>query len=151
MPPDSAARSTTTEPGFICSTIAAVTSIGACRPGHGRRRDQRVGGRDVRGQQVALPGGAVLGHLACVAAGALERLELELDRHRAHRADLLGRRCPHVVRLDDRAEPLAGGDRLQPRDAGAEHDDLGGRDGAGRGHVEREEAAQPLAATIAQR
>ncbi len=33
LPPLSAARSTTTEPGFICSTIAWVTSIGAVRPG----------------------------------------------------------------------------------------------------------------------
>ena len=33
LPPVSAARSTTTEPGFICSTIADVTSIGAVRPG----------------------------------------------------------------------------------------------------------------------
>ena len=33
LPPVSAARSTTTEPGFICSTIALVTSSGALRPG----------------------------------------------------------------------------------------------------------------------
>ena len=33
LPPDSAARSTTTEPGFICFTMSAVTSTGACRPG----------------------------------------------------------------------------------------------------------------------
>ena len=33
LPPDSAARSTTTDPGFISSTIALVTSLGACRPG----------------------------------------------------------------------------------------------------------------------
>ena len=33
LPPVSTARSTTTEPGFIDSTIARVTSTGAGRPG----------------------------------------------------------------------------------------------------------------------
>ena len=33
LPPWSAARSTTTEPGFIPSTIAVVTRMGALRPG----------------------------------------------------------------------------------------------------------------------
>ena len=33
LPPDSDARSTITEPGFISATIAAVTSTGARRPG----------------------------------------------------------------------------------------------------------------------
>ena len=33
LPPDSEARSITTEPGFICSTIDRDTSIGAVRPG----------------------------------------------------------------------------------------------------------------------
>ena len=79
LPPLSAARSTTTEPGFICSTISRVTSIGACRPGTAavviRASAAAMYGRE----QLALPGGAVLGHLAGVAAGTLEGLELELD------------------------------------------------------------------------
>ena len=142
LPPVSAARSTTTEPGLHLLDH---------RAGHQHRRlpardggggDQRVGGGDVRRQQLALPGRAVLGHLAGVAAGALERLELEVDRLGAHRPDLLGGGGADVVRLDDGAEPLGGGDRLQPGDAGAEHDDLGRLDGAGGGHVQREEAAQ---------
>jgi hypothetical protein len=33
LPPRSAARSTITEPGFMLSTIARVTSFGAGRPG----------------------------------------------------------------------------------------------------------------------
>ena len=64
-------------------------------------------------------GGAVLGHLAGVAAGALQRLELELDRHGAHRADLLRGGRPDVVRLDDGTEPLgrwrSPGDRRRRR------------------------------------
>ena len=68
----------------------AVTSSGAARPGHGRGGDERVGVGDVRREQLALAGGAVLGHLAGVAAGALERLEVELDERRAHRAHLVG-------------------------------------------------------------
>ena len=110
--------------------------------GHGGGGDQRVGGGDVRREQLALPGRAVLGHLAGVAAGALEGLEVEVDGLGAHRPDLLGGGRAHVVGPDDRAEPLGRRDRLQAGDAGAEHDDLGGLDGAGRGHVQREEAAQ---------
>ena len=33
FPPCSAAKSTITEPGFICATISSVTSLGACLPG----------------------------------------------------------------------------------------------------------------------
>ena len=45
---------------------------------------------------------------------------------------------------DDRAEAAGGGDRLQPGHAGAEHEHLGGADGAGRGGEHREEARQLL-------
>ena len=119
-----------------------MTSRGAVRPGHGGGGDERVGVGDVRRQALHLQGGALLGHLAGVAAGALEGVQLQVDGLGAHRADLLRGRGAHVVRLDDRAEPLGRRDRLQAGDAGAEDDDLGGLDGAGRGHVEREEAAQ---------
>ena len=111
-------------------------------PRHGGGRDQRVGGGDERREQLALPCRAVLGHLAGVAAGALEGVEVEVDGLGPHRPDLLGGGRAHVVGPDDGAEPLGGRDGLQPRDAGAENDHLGGLDGAGRGHVEREEAAQ---------
>ncbi|MCY1241757.1 hypothetical protein D9M72_546780 [compost metagenome] len=33
LPPCAAARSTTTEPGFICATVASCSSTGALRPG----------------------------------------------------------------------------------------------------------------------
>ena len=55
LPPDSAARSTTTEPGFICSTIVGGDQQRRLPAGHGGGGDQRVGGGDVRRQQVALP------------------------------------------------------------------------------------------------
>ena len=50
--------------------------------GHRGGGDQRVRGGDVRREQLALTLGPVLGHLAGVAAGALERLQLQLDGDR---------------------------------------------------------------------
>ena len=146
LPPVSAARSTTTEPGFMPSTIAAVTSSGAARPGTAAVVISDVGGGDVRREQLALALGAVLGHLAGVAAGALDGVEVEVDERGAHRADLVGRGRAHVVRADDRAQPLGGGDRLQAGDARAEDEHPRGLDGAGGGHQQREELGQPVGA-----
>ncbi len=72
LPPVSAARSTTTDPGFICSTISRGDQQRRVPAGDGGGGDQHVGGGDVRRQQLALPLRAVLGHLAGVAAGALQ-------------------------------------------------------------------------------
>ena len=82
-------------------------------------------------------------HLPGVAAGALDRLQVQLDEGGAHRAHLVGGGGPHVVGLDDGAEPLGGRDRLQPGDPGPEHQHPGRRHGAGRGHEQREEPRQP--------
>ena len=142
LPPVSAARSTTTEPGFIASTISRGHQHRRLPAGHGRGGDQGIGIGDVRREQLALPGRPVLGHLARVAARTFQGLEVELDGLGAHRADLLGGGRADVVRLDHGAEPLGRGDRLETGDTGAEDDDLGRLDGAGGGHVQREEAAQ---------
>ena len=99
---------------------------------HRGGRDQRVGGGDVRGEQLALQPGPLLGHLPGVAAGALQRGQRQLDGHRAHRADLLGRGGAYVVALHHGTQPATGGDRLQPGHPGAEHDDLGRGHGARR-------------------
>ena len=48
---------------------------------------------------------------------------------------------PHVICLDDGAEPLGGADGLQARDADPEDQDVGGLGRAGRGRQEREVAA----------
>jgi hypothetical protein len=70
------------------------------------------------------------------------RVERELDELGAEALDLFLHRRPHVVRLHDGAEPLRRGDRLQPCDAGAEHQHLCGGERAGRGHEQREHLRQ---------
>ncbi len=110
--------------------------------GYGGGGDQRVRVGDVRRQHLALPVGPILGHLACVATRSLERLELEVDRLGTHRPDLLGGGRADVVRQDDRTQPLGRRDRLQPGDAGTEHDHLRGLHRAGGRHVQREETTQ---------
>ena len=65
----------------------------------------------------------LLGQLARVAAGGLGvGGALHLEELRAERLDLLLDRGADVERGHDRAEPARRGDRLQPRDARAEHE-----------------------------
>ena len=146
LPPVSAARSTITEPGFMFLTACSVTSSGARRPGHGGGRDDRVHLADLLGEQLALLLLLLLGQLAGVAAGGLGVLEahVELEEAGAERLDLLLDGRAHVEGLDDRAEAARGGDRLEAGHAGAEHEHLGGADGAGGGGEHREEAGQLL-------
>ena len=131
LPPASPARSTITEPGFMPSTASAVTSFGAGRPGHERGRDDHVEALDRVGQRLLLGGALLLGQLARVAALAAG-LEAEVEPLRAERFDLLGDLGPHVVAGRARAQPLGGRERLQARDADAQHQHLGGRDRARR-------------------
>jgi hypothetical protein len=60
---------------------------------------------------------------ACVLGVA--GLQRELDELGADALDVLLGRGPDVVGLDHRTQPLGGRDRLQPRDARADHEDLG--------------------------
>ena len=101
LPPDSAARSTTTDPGAICRIISVVTSSGAPSR-HGCCRDQGISGGNATGEQFALPLGAILGHLPGVATCALERRQRQLDRLRAHRSNLFCGRRAYVIALDHR-------------------------------------------------
>ena len=114
-------------PGLMPASISDVTSNGAGRPGTAAVVIRTSA--SARTARAARAGAAerVLGHLPRVAAGALERLQVQLDERRAHRAHLVGRAGSHVVRLDDGAEPLRGRDGLQPGDSGAQHQHLGRR------------------------
>jgi len=63
-----------------------------------------------------------------------------LDELSAQRLDLLLDIGAHVERFDDRAQTLGRGDRLQARDACAQHQQTRGFDGPGGGHQHRKEA-----------
>ena len=113
-------------------------------PGDGGGRDHDVGGGDLLADELPLAAQEVLGLLPGVTAFALLGLELELDEGRAEALHLVSCGRPDVVRADDGAEPARRRNRLQSGDAGAEHEDLGGRHGPGRRHVEGEELRQVL-------
>ena len=144
LPPRSAARSTTTEPGAIASTISVVTRIGARLAGDQRRGDDDVAAGDDLQHHLALPPVERFVLRLGVAALVLgvRRLERQLDELRAEALDLLLDRRADVVGLDLGAEPPRGGDRLQAGDAGADDEDARGGDRAGRGHQHREHARQ---------
>ena len=119
------------------------------RRGRRAARDQRRGDDDVllgdmRGDQRRLLGLVGVRHFLGVAArglGLLEFLVLDRDEFGAEQLDLLLGRGAHVGRGDDRAEAPGGRDRLQPGDADAHDEGLGGRHGAGRRHHHRKRAA----------
>ena len=143
LPPDSAARSTTTEPGFICSTIARGDQQRRLPAGHGGGGDQRVGGGDVRRRAARAAGRpgprSSRGRSRRRPRGSRARGRSDLAPIERISSAAAARTSYALTTAPSR---LARRDRLQPGDAGAEHDHLGGRDGAGRGHVQREEPAQ---------
>ena len=147
FPPVSAARSTITDPGRMASTAVAGISRGAGRPGTSAVVIDDVGVGDV------LPPAAAAGCACClrrergrVAPRVLGPADVQsqLDERRAQALDLLLDHRPGVEGGDDGAQPAGGRDRLQARDPGAQHEHLGGGDGAGGGHEHREEPGQPL-------
>ncbi len=75
-----------------------------------------------------------------VAAARGLGVDLLFDRYelRAEGFDLALRGRADVVRPHHRSQPARGGDRLQPRHAGAEHHDGRGADRSGRGHRQGE-------------
>ena len=111
-------------------------------PGNGGGRDDDVGCRDVRREQLLLSARAVFGELLRVAAARFGRAEVEVDERAADRADLVGGCRAHVVGRDDAAEPLGRRDRLQARDARAEHEHARGSEGSGGGHRHAEHAPE---------
>ena len=101
---------------------------------------------DGAGHQLALLLIKLLAQLLGVAAGGFGagRFQRHFDELRAEAFDLLLHGGPHVVRLHDRAEPPRRGDRLQPGDAGADHEHLGRRERAGRRHHQRKHFRQTV-------
>ena len=107
LPPRSAARSTTTEPGCIASTISVVIRIGARLPGI----SAVVMTTSLRGDDLehhlalAAVERLVLGLGVAALVLGVGRLERQLDEPRAEALDLFLDRRPHVVGLDLGAEP----------------------------------------------
>ena len=124
-PPESAARSTTTDPSAIRSTISVVTRMGACRPGTAAVVMTTSDGGDLVADQLALAGQKVLRLLAGVAARTLLGLETQLDEGGPQRLDLLLGRGRDVIGPDLGPEPPGGGDGLEPGHPRPEHQDLG--------------------------
>ena len=115
--------------------------------GDQRRRDHDVGGLAALVDDRRLPRHPRGRHRPRVAADAfgdfllLGGLVRHVDPLGAERFDLVLDRGPHVGRLDHRAQPLGGRDRLQARDADA-HDQHPRRlHRARRGHQHRHEPA----------
>ncbi len=112
--------------------------------------DERCADHDVLladrvGDQLRLRALVIVAHLAGIAAGGLRLFGLlALDHHEtgAQALHLLLRHRPHVGRRHDGAQPPRGGDRLQPGDARAHHEDTGRRHRAGGGHHHRKGVAE---------
>ena len=124
LPPVSAAMSTSTEPGRMRATISAVMSFGAGRPGTAAVviTQSAAATRSASSSRWRRWSSSESSFAYCAGAAALALLlHLDLDELGAEALDLLLDRRPHVVGLDHRAEPLRGRDRLQARDARAEH------------------------------
>ena len=108
---------------------------------HAGGRDHAVGRGDAPVEHVLLLRLFLGGQFARIAAGALGG-DARLDELRTERAHLLARRAADVVGLDHGAEPLRGRDRLQARDARADHEHGGRADRARGGRQHREELVE---------
>ena len=86
----------------------------------------------------------LLGELARVSALGLLADDAGLEERRAQALHLLLDHGPHVEAGDDGAQATRGRDRLQPGDAGADHEHLRGGDGPCGGHQHRQELRQPV-------
>ena len=127
LPPASAARSTITEPARICATASAVISTGARAAGDQRRRDDDVGLGDVPRDELLLAPVRLLVELLGVAARGLGvGAPRSISRKRAPSdSDLLATTGRMSKAETTAPRRRAGRDRLQARDAGAEHQHAG--------------------------
>ena len=144
LPPRSAARSTTTDPGCIASTISVVMRIGARFPGMSAVViTTSLRGDDFDHHLALAPVERLVLRLGVAAlvfrVGGFER---QLDESGAEALHLLLDRGPHVVGLDLGAEPARRRDRLKSRDAGADDEHARRRDGPGGRHQHRKHARQ---------
>ena len=135
-----------TEPGRIASTALGRDQLRGRPSGHGGGRDHDVEVGHPLLERALLLRLLLRRELPRVAALRLLPAHAEVEERRAERLHLLLDRRPDVERRHDRAEPPRGRDRLQARDAGAEHEDARRRDRPGRGHQHREELRAPVGA-----
>src|SRR5262245_47605659 len=97
-------------------------------------RDHRVEVRQASLERLLLALLRLFAELARVALGRLFARDPEVEKGRAKAFDLLAHDRPHIEAGDDGTEPPRRRDRLESRDAGADHEHLGRRDRAGGGH-----------------
>ena len=122
----------------------AVTSSGACRPGTAAVVISASAAAMYGASRSRCRCGAVLGHLAGVAAGALQGLELQLDRTARPSTRISSAAAARTsYALTTAPSRLAVAIACRPATPAPSTTHLGGRDGAGGGHVQREEPAQP--------
>ena len=143
LPPNAlAARSTTTEPGCIVARAVVETSHRWSSAGYLRGGDDDVELGDRRVQCVLLRGALFLGQLAGVTSVTGRRHGCaEVEETRSGGGDIGAGCIAHVVAGHDRAEPTGGADRLQPGDAGTDHQNPCRTHRSGRGHEHRQVAA----------
>ncbi|MDQ7087573.1 MAG: hypothetical protein Q9Q13_06825 [Acidobacteriota bacterium] len=112
--------------------------------GNGRGRDHDLALGDDPGHHLALPAveffTEFLGVTALVFGGG--GLQLQLDELPTEALHLFLDRGADIVGMDHCAQALGGGDRLESGDAGADDEDMGRREGAGRGHFHGEQPGQ---------
>ena len=94
--------------------------------------------------QLALPAQEFLGLLRRVPALPLLRFKRQFDEGCAEAFDFILDRWPHVVRLDDGAEPSRGRDRLETSHTHSQHEHASRRHGACGRDQQREELAEPV-------
>ena len=145
LPPVSTARSTMTLPGFMPATMSSVTMRGALRP----KTWAVVMTMSALAQCLAIASRCLcellLGQFLGVAVLGLPGFaEVDLDEPGPQRLDLLLDHGPGVEGLDPGAQALGGGDGLQAGHAGADDEDPGRGDRAGRGHHHGQDLVQPL-------
>jgi hypothetical protein len=115
-------------------------------PRHRRRRDHDVLLRQYIAQRLPLLAIELLAHRLRVPALVLRarRFHVQHDEPRAETLDLLLHRRANVVPADDRAQPTRRRDRLQSRDARADHQHTRWRNRSRCRHQHRKHAGQGI-------
>ena len=125
-------------PGRIWPTVEAGISLGAGRPGTSAVVITMSNSGTRSSSAACWAACCSGGQLLRIAALGLLAADAEIEELGSERFHLLLHRRADVERRDDGPEPPRGGDRLQPRDAGAHHEHPCGRDRAGGRHQQRE-------------
>ena len=113
-----------TEPGPHAAHGVLGDQLGRRAAGDQSGRDDRVGLGRVAGDELLLARVLVLRERDGVAADSLRALDVELEERGAEALHLLLDDGAHVEGRHDGPEAPGGRDRLQPRDACAEHEHL---------------------------